>query len=52
MFFAVLLAFDHFRCVRNISKNDYYNRYVCQSVRPSARNNSVPIGGIFMKIDI
>jgi len=42
----------HFRSVRKISKRDNQLRHVCLSVCPSAWNNSVPTGRIFVKLDM
>jgi len=49
-----------FRSVHQVAKSDYQLQYVCPSVPPSlrttvrlfARNNSAPIGRIFIKFDI
>jgi len=37
------------RRFRKIAKSDYYFRHFCLSVHPSALNNSVPTGRIFIK---
>jgi len=46
----MLLQEASFRHVRKIAISDYQLRHV--SVRPSAWNNSVPIGKIVMKFDV
>jgi len=43
-----------FRCVRKITKSNYYFRYVCLSVHPSVRlpaYNSAPTERIYMKFE-